>query len=99
MKLQGNHAVGGRLALLSIEDVREAKKTYGRKMALIGGIDIDFLCRQSESAIRKRVRDTLEVCLPGGGYCLGTGNSVANFVPLESYLAMIDEGWKYSETH
>ena len=79
------------------EDVRDVKKTYGQKMALIGGIDVDFVCRSSEAEIRTRVRETLEVCVPGGGYCLGTGNSVANYIPLDSYLAMIDEGWKYSE--
>ncbi len=76
----------------TIEDVREAKKTYGRKAALIGGMDVDFLCRSTPDAIRRRVRDTLAVCQQGGGYCLGSGNSVANYIPLENYLAMIDEG-------
>jgi len=79
----------------TIEDVREVKQTYGRKIALIGGIDVDFLCRADEAAIRKRVRETLDVCQPGGGYCLGTGNSVANYVPLDNYLAMVDEGRLY----
>jgi uroporphyrinogen decarboxylase len=76
----------------TIEDVRQVKHTYGRKIAMIGGIDVDFLCRSSQKAIRKRVRDTLDVCLPGGGYCLGTGNTVANYIPLDNYLAMVDEG-------
>jgi len=79
----------------TIEDVREAKKTYGRKTALIGGIDVDFLCRSDEKAIRKRVRETLDTCQAGGGYCLGTGNSVANYIPLDNYLAMVDEGRLY----
>ncbi len=79
----------------TIEDVRDAKKTYGRRTGLLGAIDVDFLCRSDEAAIRKRVRDTLDVCLPGGGFTLGTGNSVANYVPLENYLAMIDEGRLY----
>ncbi len=79
----------------TIEDVRELKATYGQRMALLGGIDLDFLCRASEAAIRARVRETLEVCLPGGGYCLGTGNSVANYIPLNAYLAMVDEGRNY----
>jgi uroporphyrinogen decarboxylase len=80
----------------TIEDVRQVKGTYGRRMALIGGIDVDFLCRQSEQAIRRRVRETLDACLSGGGYCLGTGNSVANYIPLDHYLAMVDEGMLYS---
>ena len=76
----------------TIEDVCEAKQTYGRRIALLGGIDVDFLCRADEAAVRRRVRDTLARCLPGGGYLLGTGNSVANYIPLENYFAMLDEG-------
>ena len=56
---------------------------------------MDFLCRSSETDIRRRVRETLEICMKGGGYCLGTGNTAANYVPVESLLAMIDEGRKY----
>ncbi|HUS44441.1 MAG TPA: uroporphyrinogen decarboxylase family protein [Phycisphaerae bacterium] len=81
----------------TIEDVCEVKATYGQRIALLGGIDVDFLCRSTEAAIRQRVRRTLDVCQPGGGYCLGTGNSVANYVPLENYLAMLDEGWLYGQ--
>lgn len=79
----------------TIEDVRQVKQTYGRRIALLGGIDVDFLCRADEPAIRRRVRETLDICQPGGGYCLGTGNSVANYIPLDNYLAMIDEGRRY----
>ncbi len=76
----------------AILPVTEAKKRYGGRIALLGGIDMDFLCRSKEQDIRRRVRDTLEVCMEGGGYCLGTGNTAANYVPLDSFLAMIDEG-------
>ncbi len=91
IKIDGKHSFED-----TIEDVRVVKHTYGRKTALIGGIDVDFLCRAEEEDIRARVRDTLDICLPGGGYCLGTGNSVANYIPLDSYLAMVDEGRLYS---
>lgn len=80
----------------TIERVTEVKHTYGRRIALLGGIDVDFLCRADGRAVRQRVRETLEVCMPGGGYCLGTGNSVANYIPVENYLAMLDEGRRYS---
>jgi uroporphyrinogen decarboxylase len=79
----------------TIEDVREVKQTYGKKIALLGGLDVDFLCRADEQTIRQRVRDTLDVCQPGGGYCLGTGNTVANYIPVDNYLAMLDEGRLY----
>jgi len=79
----------------AIEDVRDVKRRDGDRIALLGGIDVDFLCRADEQSIRERVRDTLKVCMPGGGYCLGTGNSVANYIPLNSYLAMLDEGRRF----
>ena len=79
-----------------IESVVDAKARYGDRIAVLGGIDVDFLCKSSEEEIRRRVRSSLQQCMPGGGYCLGTGNSVANFIPLDSYLAMLDEGRKFS---
>ncbi|HUS47737.1 MAG TPA: uroporphyrinogen decarboxylase family protein, partial [Phycisphaerae bacterium] len=36
----------------TIEDVRQVKQTYGRRIAMIGGIDVDFLCRSDEQSIR-----------------------------------------------
>jgi uroporphyrinogen decarboxylase len=80
----------------TIESVIEDKKIYGDRIALLGGIDVDFLCRADEEKIRQRVRKTLQACMPGGGYMLGTGNSVANYIPLDNYLAMLDEGRKFN---
>ncbi len=82
----------------TIESVVDAKTRYGGQIALLGGIDVDFLCRADEPAVRKRVRKTLEACMPGGGYVLGTGNSVANYIPVNNYLAMLDEGRRYGST-
>jgi uroporphyrinogen decarboxylase len=79
----------------TIESVISAKERYGDRIAVLGGIDMDFLCGATQEQVRQRVRDTLEECMPGGGYCLGTGNSVANYIPLDNYLAMLDEGRKF----
>ncbi|MBN1910744.1 MAG: hypothetical protein JW818_13445 [Pirellulales bacterium] len=79
----------------AIMPVTEAKRRYGHRIGILGGIDVDFLCRQDEQVIRERVRETLEVCQPGGGYVLGSGNSIPNFMPLDHYLAMLDEGRKF----
>jgi len=77
-----------------IEPVWEAKKRIGDRISLIGGVDVDFLCRASEDQVRQRVRFILEQCMPGGGYCLGTGNTACNYIPVRNYLAMLDEGYK-----
>ena len=80
----------------TIERVEEVNEKYGERIALLGGIDVDFMCRANEEQIRARVRRTLELCNPGGGYCLGSGNSVANYIPLDNYLAMMDEGRRFT---
>jgi hypothetical protein len=48
------------------------------------------------TAARARTRRTLEACQNGGGYCLSSGNSIANYVPPEDYHAMLGEGHLYS---
>jgi uroporphyrinogen decarboxylase len=80
----------------AIESVITAKERYGDRIAILGGMDMDFLCRADEMQIRQRVREILEKCMPGGGYCLGTGSTVANYIPLDHYLAMLDEGRKFT---
>lgn len=77
-----------------IMPVTEAKKKYGDRIAILGGVDMNFLCTSSEEEVRQYTRKVIAECAPGGGYALGTGNSVANYVPLENYLAMLDEGRK-----
>jgi uroporphyrinogen decarboxylase len=79
-----------------IEPVIEAKRAWGDRVSLIGGLDMDLFCRGTEEPLRRRVREILDACLPGGGYCLGAGNTVANYVPLENYLIMLDEGRRYA---
>lgn len=82
----------------TILPVDDAYRRYGQRISILGGIDVDFLCRASEPEIRRRVRETLDACTSedrGSGYCLGTGNTVANYIPLDNYLLMLDEGRRY----
>lgn len=79
-----------------IEPVELAKERWGNRIALLGGIDVHLLATADEDTIRRRVRQVLDTCMPGGGYCLGTGNSVANYIPLENYLTMVDEGRRWA---
>jgi len=78
-----------------IEPVAEAKRHYGEHLALLGGLDMDYLCRATPEQVRGRTRELIDQCAPGGGWALGSGNTVANYVPIRNYLAMLDEGHKY----
>ena len=77
--------------------VTEAKRRYGDRVAILGGIDMDRLCRLEEPELRRYVAGVIEANAPGGGWALGSGNTIANYVPLNNYLAMLDEGrkWRY----
>ena len=78
----------------SFEDVimpiEESYELYKGRIALLGGIDVDFVCTKTPEEIAKRSRDMLERAGKDGGYALGTGNSVPYYVPVKNYLAMVD---------
>jgi uroporphyrinogen decarboxylase len=82
-----------------IMPVEQVYQRWGRQVALVGGVDMDLLAAGDESGIRARTRQILDACGPGGHYVLGTGNSVANFLPLRNYLAMLDEGRQWNQEH
>lgn len=69
--------------------VEEAIDTWGDKIAILGGIDLDFLVRSSPTHIRKRSEKLLEQTKTKGGYALGSGNSIPDYVPYKNYFAMI----------
>jgi uroporphyrinogen decarboxylase len=77
--------------------VQEVKKRWGNRMSLLGGMDVDFLVRNSTEAVRRKTREILEACHPGGGYFLGSGNWVTEYVPLDNYIAMLDEGRRFGQ--
>lgn len=79
----------------TIIGVADFKKQYGNRIAVLGGMDVDFLCRAGRDEVERRVESTLEKCMPNGGYCLGTGNSVANYIPLDNYLTMLETGRRF----
>ena len=55
---------------------------------------MDVICRQSQSEIRAYVRRAIADCFSDGYWALGTGNSLTNYMPVENYLAALDEGMK-----
>ncbi len=78
----------------NITPVWEAKEMWGDRITVLGGFDMDKISSMPLDDIRPHTRTLIEKCAPGGGWTLGTGNSVANYVPVENFLTMMDEGWK-----
>ncbi|MFQ3548321.1 MAG: uroporphyrinogen decarboxylase family protein [Armatimonadota bacterium] len=73
-----------------ITPVTKAKELWGDRIALLGGVDVDFLCRADESSLRAYVRNIMEKC-GDKGFALGSGNSIANYVPPKSLRIMNEE--------
>ncbi|MCM8804433.1 MAG: hypothetical protein NC833_04175 [Candidatus Omnitrophica bacterium] len=76
--------------------VWEFKEKFGDKIAVLGGVDVNKLTTFDEVNLRKYVRGILNKCMPYR-YALGSGNSIANYIPVENYLIMLDEGMRYSK--
>lgn len=72
---------------------------YGDRIGNFGGIDTDVLCRQSPSFIQDYILDCLEQVKGRGGIAFSSGNSIPDYVPTESYLAMIETIWKWRQDH
>jgi uroporphyrinogen decarboxylase len=69
--------------------IAEVKAKVGDKLSLIGNIDMDMLSRGTPEAVRLQVIKNIEQVGYNGGYCVGSGNSVPEYVKFENYLAMI----------
>ena len=91
MKFDGRHSYED-----NITPVEEAYELWSDRFAIIGGIDVDFITRSTESEITERCVAMLDRTRDRGGYALGTGNSVPEYVPQENYLAMIKAGLEYA---
>lgn len=73
----------------NIGSVENAYKKYGERIATLGGLDLDFVCRSTPKEVYRRAEAILEQTSAKGGYALGSGNSIPYYVPQENYFAMI----------
>jgi uroporphyrinogen decarboxylase len=72
----------------TILPVEEAYEKYGSRIAILGGIDMDFLCRSTPQEVYRRSKAMVERTQARGGYALGSGNSIPDYVPAENFDAM-----------
>ena len=87
-------------AIHSFEDVSypvtRYKKTWGDRVGIIGGVDVDKLARWDRERLQKYIRDTLNICMENGRYIFGSGNSICNYIPIENYFLMLEESLNWS---
>ncbi|MCL2004189.1 MAG: uroporphyrinogen decarboxylase family protein [Oscillospiraceae bacterium] len=81
LKFDGKHSYEDNI--LPVED---AYRQWGDRIAILGGIDLNFVVSETPEKIRHRCKAMLAIGKTG--YALGTGNSVPEYVPVENYFAM-----------
>ncbi len=75
----------------TIMPMAEVKARYGQRICILGGLDMHLLASGSPEEVRVATSQAIQDCAPGGAFALGSGNTIANYVPLENYFAMLDE--------
>jgi uroporphyrinogen decarboxylase len=69
----------------------DAKKRWGKRICILGGIDVHKLTTLPEAELRMYVRSVIEACSEGGRFAVGAGNSIPSYIPMENYLTLLDE--------
>ena len=73
----------------AIKPVEDAYEELHGRIAVLGGIDLDFITRSTPDQVYRRSCAMLERVGDRGAYALGTGNSVPEYIPHENYFAML----------
>lgn len=89
MRFDGKHSYED-----NILPVEESYRRWGDRIAILGGMDIDFITRGTPEAVRARCENMLELTREKSGYALGSGNSIPEYIPWDNYFAMINTGYK-----
>jgi uroporphyrinogen decarboxylase len=78
-------------------DIYELRGKIEKKLCLIGNIRVHSLATEEPAAIKELVKDRLINFGYNGAYCLGSSNSVPNYVPFENYMTMLTTSAEYGK--
>ena len=73
----------------AVMDIRALKQRYGKRLCLIGNVDVHTLSAGTPAQVEAEVAGLLRDVAPGGGYMLSSGNSLASYCRLENIRAMV----------
>ena len=76
-------------------DIYEVKEKYGDQLCLCGGVEVDLLCRGTQSEVADLSKKYMKEIGSYGGYCLGSSNSIPNYINLENYQTLLVTGRNY----
>ncbi len=70
---------------------------YNDRIGIFGGVDMDLLCRADAETIQARTLETLRLAEDYSGFAIGCGNSIADYVPVEKFLVMVETVRRYRD--
>ena len=76
-------------------DIEKVKEMYGDRISLVGNVSNELLRAGTPHDVEARVKELIRNVAPGGGYCVGSGNSVTDWSRFENYMAMREATFKY----
>jgi uroporphyrinogen decarboxylase len=81
-----------------MNDIVAVKRQWGDRIAVAGNIDLkETLCKGAPDDVWAEVREKAAALAPGGGWLLGSSNSIPDFVPVENYRALLAAGLEYGK--
>ncbi len=79
-------------------DSKAVKEKYGNQVCLLGNIEIgEILTLGTPEQVDAEVQEKIKTLAPGGGYIVGSSNTVAHYVKLENFKAMVKATRKYGK--
>lgn len=69
--------------------VEESYQRWGDRITILGGLDLQYLFASDCNTIYDRCVKLMELTRKNGRYALGTGNSMAYYVPYDKFEAII----------
>ncbi len=71
-------------------DIVKMKREFGERICLLGNISNELLSTGTVEEVRDEVKRLIDKVAPGGGYAIGSGNSVPDWARFDNYMAMRD---------
>jgi uroporphyrinogen-III decarboxylase len=78
-------------------DIRAMKKRYGKRLCLLGNVDLNLLGMSTPEEVDREVRELIRDVGPDGGYIVTSGNSLAGYLLPENVRAMAAAVKKYGD--
>lgn len=78
-------------------DIEEVKRKVSGRLCIIGNISNEILMNGTPEEVADLTKKRIKALAPGGGYMLGSGNSVPEWAKIENYKAMVETALKYGQ--